>query len=322
MTHAAAMGYLIGTDEAGYGPNLGPLVISASVWQVDDVDHDLYSALDSAVTKRFDSRHERLAIADSKELYKPGGGLQGLEFPLFATIGKPDRLKTWRKCWTHLAGDSFADTDSLPWYQDFDRELPIDSELIVIQDCSKRFSDCLAQNSIELLTIRSIAVFPQRFNDLVRHYDSKGAALSTVTLDLVADLISELKGGPIRVVCDKHGGRNSYAGFLQPRFGDRLVRVHHESRHESLYDIGTCDQPITISFQSKGESFLPSALASIASKYLRELAMLAFNEFWMGRLPGLRPTAGYPMDAKRFRVDVAHAKEKLGVDDNTFWRIR
>ena len=26
--------YLIGTDEAGYGPNLGPLVISATVWQV------------------------------------------------------------------------------------------------------------------------------------------------------------------------------------------------------------------------------------------------------------------------------------------------
>ena len=30
------MSYLIGTDEAGYGPNLGPLVISASVWHVPD----------------------------------------------------------------------------------------------------------------------------------------------------------------------------------------------------------------------------------------------------------------------------------------------
>ena len=30
------MTYLIGTDEAGYGPNLGPLVISATVWQVPD----------------------------------------------------------------------------------------------------------------------------------------------------------------------------------------------------------------------------------------------------------------------------------------------
>ena len=30
------MGYLIGTDEAGYGPNLGPLVISATVWEAPD----------------------------------------------------------------------------------------------------------------------------------------------------------------------------------------------------------------------------------------------------------------------------------------------
>ena len=30
------MAYLIGTDEAGYGPNLGPLVISATVWEVPD----------------------------------------------------------------------------------------------------------------------------------------------------------------------------------------------------------------------------------------------------------------------------------------------
>jgi ribonuclease HII len=30
------MGYLLGTDEAGYGPNLGPLVISATVWETPD----------------------------------------------------------------------------------------------------------------------------------------------------------------------------------------------------------------------------------------------------------------------------------------------
>src|SRR5271163_2247191 len=30
------MAYLIGTDEAGYAPNLGPLVISSTVWRVAD----------------------------------------------------------------------------------------------------------------------------------------------------------------------------------------------------------------------------------------------------------------------------------------------
>ncbi len=30
------MAYLIGTDEAGYAPNLGPLIISCTVWHVAD----------------------------------------------------------------------------------------------------------------------------------------------------------------------------------------------------------------------------------------------------------------------------------------------
>ena len=49
-------------------------------------------------------------------------------------------------------------------------------------------------------------------------------------------------------------------------------------------------------FRTKGEEFLPTALASMTAKYLRELSMRAFNEFWCARVTGLRPTAGYPMD--------------------------
>ena len=30
------MSYLLGTDEAAYGPKLGPLVVSVTVWRVPD----------------------------------------------------------------------------------------------------------------------------------------------------------------------------------------------------------------------------------------------------------------------------------------------
>jgi hypothetical protein len=60
----------------------------------------------------------------------------------------------------------------------------------------------------------------------------------------------------------------------------------------------------------------------MASKYLRELAMGAFNEFWRRRVAGLRPTAGYPQDARRFKADIAGALASLGIDDRQLWRAR
>ena len=43
------------------------------------------------------------------------------------------------------------------------------------------------------------------------------------------------------------------------------------------------------------------ALASIVSKTIRELWMDVFNDYWCERVPGLKRTAGYHTDAKRFR---------------------
>ena len=39
------MPYLIGIDEAGYGLNLGPLVVAATRWCVESDGEDLYAAL-------------------------------------------------------------------------------------------------------------------------------------------------------------------------------------------------------------------------------------------------------------------------------------
>ena len=75
-------------------------------------------------------------------------------------------------------------------------------------------------------------------------------------------------------------------------------------------------------FRTKGEAFLPTALASMTAKYLRELSMRAFNEYWCARVPNLRPTAGYPGDASRFRGEVAALQRELGIADRVMWRGR
>jgi hypothetical protein len=71
-----------------------------------------------------------------------------------------------------------------------------------------------------------------------------------------------------------------------------------------------------------GESFMPTALASMTAKYLRELSMQAFNEFWCAHVSDLRPTAGYYRDAWRFKKDIAVKQRELGIDDHLIWRNR
>ena len=68
--------------------------------------------------------------------------------------------------------------------------------------------------------------------------------------------------------------------------------------------------------------WLPVALASMTAKYHRELAMRAFNHFWCERVPDLKPTAGYPLDAKRFKKAISPLQIKLGIADDCLWRWR
>ncbi len=327
------MSFVIGTDEAGYGPNLGPLVISASVWELPrGVDsHDLYRLLGSSVRRlpgrvgdeRAQNGAACVAVGDSKALYQPGGGLKHLERGLMtalALLGR--RPATWRETWDALDADSAECRRLIPWYADYDTGVPLDADPAETGPLAAAWEKALAAAGVRLVELRSKAVFAGRFNRLVEDYGSKGAALSHGTLALVAELIRPLGPGPISIVCDKHGGRNRYGLLLAEHFPDWLIEIHGESRRRSVYRFGPRKRRIEIRFQSKAESHLPTALASMASKYLRELAMRAFNAFWCGRVAGLRPTAGYPHDAGRFKAEIAAAQADLGIDDRVLWRVR
>lgn len=320
------MTYLIGADEAGYGPNLGPLVTSATLWRVPgNVGHaDLYDALSGVVSPEASGRDQgRLPIADSKELYQPGGALGDLELGVLASLSHLNHpVLTWRDIWRCLDPDVLADLAAQPWHDGFDAGLPSHARPDLLEQLTTAFSRGLAAANVELLAVRSAVVFPQRFNRLVARHGNKASALSVTTLSLVAALAEPLGNEPIYILCDKHGGRNYYSALLQHIFPVYLAQVVRESRDESTYRWGPPDRPVEISFVAKGERFLPSALASMTCKYLRELAMLPFNEYWQRHVPDLKPTAGYPEDALRFKREIAAAQQRLGIDDDILWRCR
>ena len=323
------MAYLIGMDEAGYGPNLGPLVISATVWRVPGGvrGEDLYGLLDEVIVRRpgkvDGDNSTRVAMADSKVLYKSGAGLRQLERGLLAALGTLGRCPaSWREVWQLMAPGSSVQWQSIPWYADYQSPVPLEARPGDLEPLAGALHRGLRAAGVKLVELRSRAVFAGQFNDLLGRYGSKGEALSRSTLELLAEVIQPLEVGPISIICDKHGGRNRYGQLLGEHFPDWLIEVRGESRPRSAYRFGPPERRVEIRFQTKAEIHLPVALASMASKYLRELAMRALNSFWCRRVPGLRRTAGYPQDARRFKADIAAVQAELGITDHAVWRAK
>jgi len=167
-------------------------------------------------------------------------------------------------------------------------------------------------------------MFPDEFNQLVAQTDSKGVVLSNATLQLVRDLAdacaadAESGNKATLVICDKHGGRNRYDELISQHFDDQFVFRLEESREKSRYRMGSMD----FCFRTKAEEFLPVALASMVAKYTREVLMHQFNQFWATHIPDLKPTQGYPLDAKRFRDDITSVVESLNIPMDRLWRSR
>ncbi len=67
------MPWVVGIDEAGYGPNLGPLVQAAVALYLPDGDHAGWETLKPVVRRCGEKADGRLLIDDSKKVYTRGG---------------------------------------------------------------------------------------------------------------------------------------------------------------------------------------------------------------------------------------------------------
>jgi hypothetical protein len=321
------MSYLIGADEAGYGPNLGPLVIAVSAWRVpgDPRKCDLYEVLEEIVVRSAGDAGAdgRLAIADSKALYKSGQTVGLLERGVLAALGAlASSCQTSRALWSVLAPEACEHFDSMPWHVGVDCDLPMATCADDLSDVVQRLLEGFKAARAELVALRARAIFPAQFNALVEQYGNKAEALSRITLNLVGEVLELCGDGPVHAVCDKHGGRGNYQRLLQQQFPDPLIEVVREGMEESVYRWGPKKQRVEVCFRMNGETFLPVALASMTAKYLRELAMREFNAFWCQHIDGLKPTAGYYNDSQRFKRDIAAMQESLGIADHLLWRCR
>lgn len=323
------MGLLIGMDEAGYGPNLGPLVVTVTVWEVPGSprEFDLWSAMADIASQSPTKDSLKLHIADSKQVYSPGKGLAALERAVLSALRlqghRPELLSALSENLnSEISNLRFQSSEFKsqipPWLADRDLSLPTEVEASLIGDLATKWLECCRRAGVMLKAIRSEIVQPDRFNAIVRECDNKSLALSRISLGLLRSVWDPDDRQPALVICDKHGGRNRYDDLLADFLDGQMVFSVGEGRERSVYRIGSTE----IRFQMKAEANFPVALASLVCKYVRELSMNVFNQFWAEHVPGLKPTAGYPVDAARFRLDIAEAQQRLGITDDVLWRER
>lgn len=354
---AESVCYLIGTDEAGYGPNFGPLVVSATLWRFWFA-HDtaaaspsssatpLFDLLDAETntepddfaddeTPLLDALNRRLEplcaltgifpVVDSKKLYH-AGQLYRLERSLriaLALIGKTPT--TFRE----LLADLTSEKSEPPcWERGVDFPIPLAAhpsrQPEPFAETLERVRAEFAHGGIELTALASRRIHPAEFNALLEKGQLKSDLLADATMTLATDFLDDLTAGAanaeppfVILLCDKLGGRNRYGDLLRAHFPNQPIRVFAESPGLSRYKIG---KNITVRFQAKGERNRPTAAASLASKYLRELSMKPFNDFWSEKIPGLAPTAGYPEDARRFLADIQPALADSRLCMSELWR--
>lgn len=320
---------VVGVDEAGYGPTLGPLVVAATLWDVPRADEgpavfDFYETFAGVVSA------ERAAagvvhVADSKAVHKANAGIGALErtaetvLSLAGRDGRTDDALFAALSDDAISGDPCRDGEPL--------ELPRAADAEEIASLATAWGGRCDAAGVRLVDVAARIVVPRVFNEGVARSGSKGEVLTRTTLGLVAEVLGrrgvtlgEAPAGGRRVVvfADKHGGRSRYAGPLAEAAGGVLPAVLSEARGESRYAF----PGVEVRFSARGESAMPVAAASCVAKYLRELAMERFNRFWAGRVPGVKPTKGYPVDAARFLAEIGPSVAAAGVDERALRRNR
>ncbi len=305
---------LVATDEAGYGPKLGPLVIVGTAWQVPEypndqvtdqpVNHPTLVDLFAPLRRPAVCGNLEVIVDDSKTIFKQSKGIDSLHAVVSAAAHwcgvRDNNFFNW---FSIIARQDLASVQQMLWSR-----LETDRKLLDRSDTEWMRSQW-SSTGVRLCEIRTRIITAKEFNACCRLGANKADLLSQSTLDVVRQLIdtSDSDRSRVTVFCDRHGGRRYYAGVLQHVFPDAQLQVVAETKQQSRYRLNAGTRTIEIAFTVKGDSFTPVALSSMIAKYLRERMMESLNAYFAqlhtGNTP-LKPTAGYPVDADRFLQDI------------------
>ncbi|MEX0777588.1 MAG: hypothetical protein WD042_17925 [Phycisphaeraceae bacterium] len=343
-----------GIDEAGYGPLFGPLTIGrcvlgladmpgladAAAVAADTAPPPMWSKLRGAVCRTLTGRKGRLPVNDSKKLYSPATGLRNMELSVLAFAAaaghRPATVDAWLDC---LGETTHRDLAAMPWYQPCDLRpwatLPTASTIGELAVARNLLTTTTGRVGVSVLDMGAAVVFEDRFNRMVTATRSKAAASYTFVGRHLRHIWDRFGEHQPQVIVDRQSGRMRYRELLAIDFPDAHMTILGEDETRSVYRLAagddrrhTDDRPghparaMTVTFVVDADAdHMPVALASMISKYTRELLMDRFNAYFTAHAPAIKPTAGYAQDATRFWREIEPMLTQLNIQPNQLRRL-
>ncbi len=319
------MAIVVGIDEAGLGPVLGPLVVSGAAFALPDevADQSFWELLAGAISLKASRRSSNISINDSKKLFdrKRADGLVPLERGVLAMIAAGGRHPTTLPdLLTALADGAEQARATYPWYQ-ASMAIPVQAGAQDVALAGKAVAAEMARRQMRILGLRAEVVFAKQFNDLLDATRNKASAAMSVTARVLGRAWALTTRDRVMMVVDRQGGRVRYQPVLERLFPEVSIRILQEDETQSIYQLTQGGRQAEVHFSVGGESrHLPIALASMISKYLRELFMMMLNSFWRGQVENLKPTAGYYTDGRRFFQQIQPLLGDMNINDAMMYR--
>lgn len=319
------MTILAGIDEAGYGPLLGPLVVSCTAFSVPDslVSADMWAVLKKSVAKNRKHKSVKLLIADSKKVYSKSIGIKYLQrgvLSMLKCLGSEPQ--TYNDVLSYLCPDCLGRLKNYPWHK-ADENQRIECDRADIRIASNVLTKDFERNDIKPLLLRSICLDTVHYNALIEKVNNKANVLFSAAADHLYKLWNDFPKDNLQVLMDRQGGRSHYRPALQRIFSDVELSIIAEKENCSTYELKKGSRTMRIHFVVGGDDkFLPVALASMLCKYVREILVADINRYFLKFEPSLKPTAGYFKDGRRFLADIKTYAPHVKYDANQLIRCR
>jgi len=303
---------VMGVDENGLGPRLGPLVATSVALRVPRYaraalcERGLALGLtDSKETGGFGRMGftESVALA----LVRRGGGGLAATADAFLDLVSPGSRRRLR------AGCPDARTAAQCWAVDL--RLPAFGG--DVSHGEGLLDQLVGRSSLRIVDVQSRIACAGVLNAKL----SAGTNKLAVDLELFEDLICAVHAGHgagLLAVCGMVGGIRDYASRIS-RFEPQRVRSLAGRRGQRRYRVEGVGE---IRFEVDADArHLPVALASIVGKYVREISMRRIGEFYRRGNPDLDLASGYHDPVTTRFIDATEASRlRLGIAPDCFRR--